>query len=151
MRGEAREGEGLVAVTATRAGEALLRDGAGAVWRLAWTSPDAGARTFALPAGHYEWLTYRLVEATWHVSVTGSPLGQVEVRAGATAPIDAKDGVALALRGVPVGRGVQAAVELAGGVGGGLSLYHEGRRVALTCAVTDDAGRALGSAPVSYG
>lgn len=129
----------------------LLRGDAGAVWRLAWSSPDAGARTFALPAGDYEWVTYRLVDATWHLSVTGTPLGRVEVRAGATARIHAKDGVAVALEVRPMGGDVHAMVELAGPGGGGLSLYHDGRRVPLACGIFDDAGRALGVAPVSYG
>lgn len=61
------------------------------------------------------------------------------------------DGVALRLSGGRGAQGVHAEVQLAAPLGGGLSIYRDGRRVALTCEVVDDAGRPLGSGPVGYG
>lgn len=127
----------------------MLRDGAGRAWRLAWSSAPGGR--FALPAGSYAWLTYRLVEGTWHLSATAAPLATVEVRAGESATIDAKDGIQLRLRGALRPGRVQVEVHIGGAVGGGLSIYRDGRRVPLTCAIVDEAGGTVGGAPLSYG
>lgn len=135
-------------VAATRSGEALLRDAAGTAWRLSWSGPPG--RTFALPAGSYRWVTYRLVEGAWHLSVTGE-LATVDVRAGAAAALEARDGVRLRLRGAQRPGGVQAHVGIRGAAGGGLSLYRDGRRISLTCALVDERGDEVGQATLRYG
>lgn len=133
---------------ANRPGEALLRDASGTVWRLPWTATPA--RTFALPTGTYTWVTYRLVEDVWHVSVTGQ-LATVEVKADGTAPLEAPDVIKIRLRGSVRLGGVQVDAGLSGAARGGMSLYRDGRRVALTCRVFDESGGELGSAPLRYG
>lgn len=127
----------------------LLRGGGGAVWRLAWTKD--GPRRFAVPAGDYAWMTYRLIETAWHVSATGTPLGRVAVRPGERAVVSVVDGIALRLRGDLGPRSVRGEVQLGAPEGGGLSIYRDGRRIPLTCEVVDAAGRSLGSGPVGYG
>lgn len=136
-------------VTAARPGEALLRDATGTAWRLTWSDPPGG--TFAVPAGAYRWVTYRLVEGAWHLSATGE-LATLDVRPGAPASLEARDGVRLRLRGAsrPSGN-VQAQVGVRGPAGGGLSIYRDGRRVSLICAIVDESGGELGQAPMRYG
>lgn len=134
---------------ATRPGEALLKDEHDGVWRLTWSAAPGGK--FAVPAGKYRWVTYRLVEGEWHVSASGE-LASVEVRGESTASIDARDGIKLMLRGGTARNGaVQAQTHLGGAVGGGLTLYRAGRRVGLTFKVLGEGGEELGSAPVRYG
>lgn len=149
VREQPQEGEGLVEVKSPRPGEALLRDEAGTVWRLLWSAGTG--RTFALPSGSYGWVTYRLVEDAWHISATGTPLAKVEVRAGVKATIDAKDGIKVHLRGASTVAGVQAEVHVSGMIGGGLSIYRDGRRIPLTCIVIDESGVEVGSAGLNYG
>jgi hypothetical protein len=147
-RDEPESGEGLVEVKSSRSGEALLRDETGTVWRLPWSSSPT--RPFALPTGTYTWVTYRLIEEVWHVSVTGQ-LATIEVKAGRTAPLEVRDGIKIRLRGAPRPSGVQAEAGLSGPERGGLSLYRDGRRVALTCQIFDESGGELGSALLRYG
>lgn len=148
MRDAPHAGGGLVSVRATRPGEALLRDAADQVWRLSWSSASGG--TFAVPAGTYRWLTYRVLQDVWHISVTGQ-LASLEVQAGGTASIEPQDGIKLHLRAVSGPRGVQAQVHVGGIAGGGLSIYRDGRRTPLTCTLLDGSGAEVGSAPVEYG
>jgi hypothetical protein len=138
-----------VRVAAARPGEALLRDAAGTEWRLSWSDPPG--RTFALPVGAYRWVTYRLVAGAWHLSATGE-LATLDVRPDAPTSLEARDGVRLRLRGAarPSGN-VQAQVGVTGPAGGGLSIYRDGRRISLTCAIVDEGGGDLGQAPMRYG
>lgn len=118
-------------------------------WRLSWSTP--AGRTFALPIGSYGVVTYRLIEGAWHISATGPPVATLDVRADAPAALDVRDGIRIRLRGAQRPSGVQAHVALTGTTGGGLSIYHEGRRIPLTCAIVDETGGELGSASLRYG
>lgn len=117
--------------------------------RLRWPRSETAPR-FALPAGTYQWISYRLVEGTWHVSATGE-LGAIEVQAGHVRQLEVGDAVRLALRAVPRRDGLQFQVRVAGEREAGLSVYRDGRRISLNWSLVDGHGEELGTGPLRYG
>lgn len=130
------------------AGEVLLRDRDGNPLRLPWPAGKEPAR-FPLAAGAYKWVHYRLVDGAWHVSATG--LGDIDVKADRPTTLELTRKVRLGV-GAPRRQDmIQVSANLQGERHSGLSIYHEGRRVALRWAFLDAAAAETASGSLRYG
>jgi hypothetical protein len=142
---EAFEDEARVTASFTH-GEVFLKDDAGDVLRLVF---DGGDEPRAVPAGRYRFFGYRIVDGEWMLSATGGKRAlevagdtDVELEVDPRVHVD----VAFKLRKGEPGLNVG----VTGSEGLGLTIYREGRRVALPVVVADG-DRPLTRADLEYG
>ena len=134
---------GSVAVNFPR-GSILLRGADETVYRLVWdedgqevtTDEDnQGTATRSLPPGHYRCIGYRILREVdgvpWHLSGTDPQIAQVHVRAGKTTTVKIDPVVDLKLTLRRHGRSVFLGSPVQGPSKCGLTVYRDGRRVAM--------------------
>lgn len=151
--GEPRPDQGALEISPPdgRAGEAILRDPAGAPLRLRWPAGGEPVR-FPLAPGRYRFVTYRVLEAEggWHLSATGE-IATVELAAGQTASLVVTRDIHLSVRAPGRSGQVQVQVSVQGERGSGLTIYRHGRREPLGWLLVAASGESGASGPLRYG
>lgn len=135
-------------LTSARAGEILLVNEAGTVYRPRWAAGQAGERR-VIPAGAYRVAGYRAVEGGWFVSTTGG--GDLVLAAGEVQAVDLDPTIHIEFHAGRDGAAVNLGVGVSSGSETGLSIYREGHRIPLTVVLEGAGGATVASGDLHYG
>jgi hypothetical protein len=141
-------------------GAVVVQSEDGSFTRLSWDEPD-GPETLPLAAGKYRMRSYQVVReddrgATWFLVASAPSLGEFEAEAGETVSLPLDPRPRFALSASWRGPKLMAGVTLTGRQPAdespyGITLYREGRRIDLACALLDREGRELARRDLRYG
>lgn len=138
-------------------GTLLLKNRAGKFYRLAWPREAAAKdRRRALPPGDYTLTEYRLVRRDdqgieWFLSATGPAIRRLTVKAGEELPVPLDETAHVQCRVRRGGDGLNVQGVITGEHHAGMSIYRDGRRIALSYRVSDAQGKELAAGPMKYG
>lgn len=144
-------------------GTLLLKDKDSSWFRLEWPQqrPDASGaaasdRWRALPAGEYTLVSYRLVRrdgkgVEWFISASKPDLRRIVVRPGVNQEVKVEDGIRMKCTTSLKGEDVQVGAAITGDNGAGLSIYQNGKRIAMAYRIEDAQGKRLAGGNMKYG